>query len=414
MQLREYQTDLSDKGAEILTEKKFLYLALEVRTGKTVISLETAKKFGAKKVLFITKIKAFSSIKSDYTNFGYTDAFSLTVINKESIHKITDNDFDLVICDEAHGLFGTYPKPNTFTKIYKKRFNRVPAILLSGTMSPESYSQMFHQFWINDFAPFREYVNFYRWGAKYVDIKLKYLGYAEIKDYSVAKIDLIREITNPYTLTFTQASAGFTTNINEVVLTCKMKPITYNIVERLKRDLIVEGKDKVILADTAVKLQQKLHQLYSGTVKFEDGSSQIIDNSKAEFIKSEFAGRKIAIFYKFKAELEMLKQTFGNDITEDLEEFNNSSKWIACQIIKFREGVSLRAADCLVYINIDFSAVSYFQSRDRLTYKERTENNIYWIFSEDGIEKNIYKAVMNKKNYTLSTFKKDVRISDTK
>ena len=29
------------------------------------------------------------------------------------------------------------------------------------------------------------------------------------------------------------------------------------------------------------------------------------------------------------------------------------------------------------------------------------------VFSEDGIEEHIYKSVMNKKNYTLSIFKKD-------
>ena len=61
----------------------------------------------------------------------------------------------------------------------------------------------------------------------------------------------------------------------------------------------------------------------------------------------------------------------------------------------------------LVYYNIDFSALSYWQSRDRLTTMDRLSNDIYWIFSEGGIEDKIYKAVSNKKNYTLNVFKKD-------
>ena len=32
----------------------------------------------------------------------------------------------------------------------------------------------------------------------------------------------------------------------------------------------------------------------------------------------------------------------------------------------------------------------------------------YWIFSKRGIEDQIYKAVVNKKDYTLNHFKKDL------
>ena len=72
-----------------------------------------------------------------------------------------------------------------------------------------------------------------------------------------------------------------------------------------------------------------------------------------------------------------------------------------------REGISLRLADVLVFYNIAFSAVSYWQARDRLTTMDRKTNKVYWIFSSKGIERKIYKAVQEKKNYTLSIFKKD-------
>jgi len=47
---------------------------------------------------------------------------------------------------------------------------------------------------------------------------------------------------------------------------------------------------------------------------------------------------------------------------------------------------------------------------------ERKENTIFWIFSKGGIEEKIYKSVQGKKDYTLSTFKKDygIRAADTK
>ena len=56
-------------------------------------------------------------------------------------------------------------------------------------------------------------------------------------------------------------------------------------------------------------------------------------------------------------------------------------------------------------MNIDFSAVSYWQSRDRLTTMDRKINDIYWIFAKKGIENKIYKSVSNKKDFTLSVFK---------
>jgi archaellin len=93
------------------------------------------------------------------------------------------------------------------------------------------------------------------------------------------------------------------------------------------------------------------------------------------------------------------------DITQDIEEFNTTDKHIALQIVSGREGINLSKADVLVYYNIDFSAVSYWQSRARLQTIGRDVNNIYWIFSKAGIEWQIYKAVSNKKDFTLQTFK---------
>ena len=99
-----------------------------------------------------------------------------------------------------------------------------------------------------------------------------------------------------------------------------------------------------------------------------------------------------------------MKETFKDSLCFDLETFNTTDKNIALQIVSGREGISLKEAEYLVYFNIDYSAVSYWQSRDRLTTMDRKENNIFWIFADNGIEEQIYKSVMQKKNFTLSIF----------
>lgn len=404
MKLRDYQIRLAKEATDILKNRNLVYLAMEVRCGKTLTALQTAENFGAKNVLFLTKIKAFSSIQWDYDQMDFS--FKLTIGNDESLHKI-DGDFDFVIHDEHH-RFGAYPKPNVTARLFKEKYSRLPMVFLSGTPTPESHSQWYHQFWVSDNSPFKEYPNFYKWANDFVEVKQKHLGYAKVNDYSNADIKHINRRIKYHVLTFTQAEAGFTSTVNEMVLEVEMLPITTKIIERLKRDLIVTNQNnQLILADTGVKLMQKVHQLSSGTCKFEDGTSKVIDYSKAEFIKENFKTEKIAIFYKFKEEWNALKETVGNKLTNDLDDFNSSDKWIALQIVTGREGISLKEAKYLVYYNIDFSAVSYWQSRDRLTTMTRKENEVFWIFSKGGIEQKIYQTVLGKKDYTLNIFKKD-------
>lgn len=407
--LRDYQEQIANQAIERLTKLGIVYLTMEVRTGKTATSMEVAKLYGAKNVLFLTKKKAVPSIESDYTGFGYDKHFSITVVNDESMHKVEGN-FDLVIHDEHH-RFGAFPKPGKYTKEFKKLFSHLPMIFLSGTMSPESYSQIYHQYWVSRRSPFAKYSTFYKWAADFVKIKQKYLGHGMVNDYSEADINLIRLHTDPYTLSYTQVQSGFKSKIHEEILQVTMADKTYDMCAKLKKDLVLQGKDEVILADTSVKLMQKLHQMYSGTVKFESGNSMVIDTSKAEFIKKRFASNKIGVFYKFIEELNALKQVFGSDLTTDISEFDSGSfKVIALQIVSGREGISLKNADYLVFYNIDFSATSYWQARDRMTTMDRPENKVYWIFARSGIEEKIYRSVINKKNYTLTHFKKDYEI----
>lgn len=405
MKLRDYQLSISIQAWNKLALYKIVYIAAEVRTGKTLMALNTAHLCNAKNVLFLTKKKAIDSILNDYKAMGYT--YNLTVINNESIHKI-DGNFDLLISDEHHRN-GAFPKANKITKYIKENYSHLPMIFLSGTPHPESYSQIYHQFWISDYSPFKQ-ANFYRWADEFVTKKTIYVAYGEAIDYSNANKEKIDIYTSKYFITFTQKNAGFTSKVEEHILRVTLQQKTYNLIELLKNDLVIQGKTEEVLADTPTKLLTKLHQLYSGTIKFESGNSKVVDYSKAEFIRKKFFGQKIGIFYKFKEELNALQQTFGDLLTTDLTEFDNSDKSIALQIVSGREGISLKNAEILVYYNIDFSAVSYWQSRDRLTTMDRLTNKVYWIFSENGIEDKIYKAVMSKKDYTTKLFIDDFRI----
>ena len=167
--LRDYQLQLSELAANKLDLLGFVYLAMEVRTGKTITALNAAKIYGAKKVLFITKIKAFMSIDKDYNEFGFNEYFEIYIINAESLHKCRF-EADFIISDEHH-KYQSFPKPSKGASYFKKQFSDLPIIALSGTMNPENYAQIFHQFWVSDFSPFK-HANFYKWHNEFGKLKL--------------------------------------------------------------------------------------------------------------------------------------------------------------------------------------------------------------------------------------------------
>jgi len=419
MKLRPYQREIVERGSDILLSNSILYLAMEVRTGKTITAFSIAEKVKALNVLFVTRKKAMTSIERDFEIVKFS--FELDLINYESLHKLTTEDieaFDLVICDEAHCL-GAFPLPSERTKQLRNIVGNRLLILLSGTPTPESWSQLYHQIYISAHSPWKQYRNFYGWAKDFVTVKKRYIYNREINDYTNADREKIERDTKHLFISFTQAEAGFEQMVEEEIIEVHMLAKTYTAADRLRKDKVLRTSEGMVVADTAVKVMSKLQQMYSGTVIVDETESgeptaQIFDVTKAEHICYKFAGQKIAIFYKFKAEEMAIRSVFGTRVVDTPESFamsSNDAVYIS-QIQSGREGINLSSADCLVMYNIDFSAVSYWQARARLQSKDRTKPaKVYWVFAKDGIEAKIYERVKDKKDYTLHHFKRDFNIT---
>ena len=404
MKLRQYQIEKKDEAVDILSRLGIVYVAGEVRTGKTLISLAIVAAMKYRRCLFVTKKAAMGSIYDDYRKMGFV--FQLDVINYESLHKVTDR-YNVIILDEAHAM-GAFPKPSLRTKKVKELAYEKPIIFLSGTPNPESHSQLYHQFWVSIYSPWHDFATFYKWKNIYVSVRQKIINGFRINDYSKGRKNLIQKDVEPYMVTLSQQEAGFTAYVEEIFIKVAMNPNIYKLMKVLKKDKLYKMKSgHVILADSPVRMQSVFHQLSSGTVKTEEGERYTLDTSKAEYIKKNFVGRKIAIYYKFIGEGNLLRKYFPNN-TDIPEKFNEGKDLIFIkQIVSGREGVNLSTADALVMFNIDFSATSYWQVRARMQTKARVNAaKLYWIFSDKGIEKSVYGAVKNKKNYTANYFNK--------
>lgn len=402
IELRPYQETISARGATLLKDFRICYLAMECRTGKTLTALACAQKYGAKSVLVVSKLKAIPSIRADYD--ALKPAFSLQAVNYESAHKAKGG-FDLVILDEAHSL-GAFPRPSKRTKVVRDICKGLPIIYLSGTPSPESFSQLYHQFWVSSFSPFRLFPNFYKWAKRYVSVRQKMVNGHMLNDYSCANKESIDAACKHLFIDYTQDEAGFEANIREESLISPTSALLKSLLRTLAKDRIATIGNYSIVADTPAKLLTKIHQLSSGTVIDEDGRHLVLDRSKAEFVKNYFRGRKLAIFYVYQSEADLLKEVFPR-WTASPEEFQQSADLVFLgQVRSAREGVRLDTADALVFFNLEYSYLSYEQGRNRLSSKERTAPaRVYFVCSDCGIECDILEAVRSKKDYTYAYFK---------
>lgn len=421
--LKSYQVNPFEQAMEILQDLKIAYLVGEMRTGKSYIAMEMGKATGARRILCATTRMARPGLLKAYKSDNYADYFALDVITWGSLHKY-DSNYDLFIADEAHKL-GAFPKPSQRARKLKAKVGSKPLILMSGTPSPESHCQLYHQFDVSEHSPFK-FKNFYRFADEYVVVQEKRVGTGQtVKDYSnklppkpkygkklaewqVLKSQIeemnarILQKTTPYMVPLSRTDAGFKhPKVYERFATIALDPRLKKTIDRLNKDGICKFSDgSVIVADTPAKKMQKAHQLSSGTIKI-GLDRRVLVSDKAKFIADNYSDKKCAILYKFIAEGNLLRDLFPNWTDNDVEFTNDRDKVFIAQVQSAAEGVDLSAADILIFYNIDFSASTYWQSRDRMLHYDRTKPpEVLWLFTDNGIERDVYDAVADKKDYT--------------
>ena len=207
-----------------------------------MVALSVVRNMALEKVLVITKKKAIPSIKSDVEKMNLERVVSTT--NFEQSKNFKGTSWNMIIVDEAHSV-GAFPKPSQrYQNILQIRYNSI--ILMSGTPSPESFSQLYHQWSLTPFL-WSKYQNFYRWASDYVVVKEKRVGTGVvIKDYSDARQSRILKDIEPYTVQMTQKEAGFTQEIEEEVHMVKMSRRTYRLALRTMKDCFIGSPAKKI------------------------------------------------------------------------------------------------------------------------------------------------------------------------
>ena len=184
----------------------------------------------------------------------------------------------------------------------------------------------------------------------------------------------------------------------------------HRIEKILKRDKCIYIGDSLVTIDSPVSMLNKASQLSSGVIIDDDKQTHILSEAKIRGAMDKFNdGRRLAIFYIYVGEKELIKSVLGDDVTDDLSKFQSGEvKHFTCHFTTGSTGIRLSDADELLMINVPHSYVKFYQSRQRRSalLKEGKDLRVWWVFSTHGIEQKIFDVVNDKKDFTISHYKK--------
>ena len=368
-----HQIVKAEECYDILKAKGLVYLAGEVRSGKTLTAILTAEKSKAKNILVFTKKAAIEG----WMKFSDNMTKHYHITNYEQASKLNKDDYDLVIVDEAHNL-GTVGKPSKRVKEIRALAYNKPIILLSGTPHAETKASLYHQMCITKYSPFAQWSTFYKFFAVLGILESKWIAGRMLKVYkkTVPEIDLYLE---DYWVRMTQADAGIDVEQDDVVHYIELDKGTTSLYNALLKDqvAIIDGEE--VICDSDMKLRVTLHQLE-------------FCQSTIDFIRENFKG-KVALMSHFRKQQELLAKEFT-----EFDCFSSN---------KHKEGVDLSMYDHFVIVSSDYSGAGFLQRRQRNVNVNNTKTTrVHHLMVKGGISEQVYKAVSVKKDFNNAIFKK--------
>ena len=398
-----HQIQCAIQGHAIIKEHNIVYLAMQERTGKTLTALLIAEMLaGVETIQVITKKgRALDGWLDTLERYSCIKVVSCT--NYHQAKKIGLKP-DLLILDEAHNYIAGFPKPSAIYKELKKLSSGIPIIYLSATPHAQGYHQLYHQFKLSSWSPWKAYASSYNWFNKYGIPNLVWTSSGQRETYSKVKA-LVYDMVKHLFITKTRAEMGFqyepTDQLHYIELSSRAKKI-YN---KLLKDKVATLPQCTLVCDTTTKLRATLHMLEGGVgITKEIKGHKLVSKyhvfktcDKVDYIKKVWGdSSSVVIFYHYIAEGTKLRKAFKNAVV--LQGTTNA------------EGVELSMYDTIVVYSQDWSTAKYTQRRARQASKARTkEIVVHFLLVKKAISDQCYQTVaINKVNFVDSTFERKI------
>lgn len=396
-----HQEEISDSVVDLLNKYRIAYLAMEERTGKTLTAILACEKIRAPRVLVITKKNAIKGWEETLDLYSTNTEF--TIINYHSVQKIQE-DFDLVVLDEAHSYVSAFPKRSKMWHHVREKTKGKPLIYMSATPYAQGAHLLFNQLALSDFSPWAKYATPYIWYRFYAKLtkfgeteKIR-IGQRLVEAYTVRTDDVVNCV-KPLMITRTRQELGFEHEPEDVLHYVELGETTKLAYNRIMKDKVLHfnlnDKTYELTCDSPMKLRTSLHMLEGGVLKIGDDYLVLSNQEKIDYIKNTFGDSdKNVIMYNFIAEGEKLRQAFKH--TQIL------------QATSYAEGVDLSDKDNLIIYSQDYSTARHTQRRARQANKKRDkEIKVNFILVNKAVSEQVYKTVtVNKQNFVDKTFNK--------
>lgn len=417
MKLREYQNKKVAEASPILDKYGIVYLAMQERTGKTLVALKLMDS-RCKNILVLTKKgKPIEGWLDTLKAWEHKAIFKVT--NYHQASKL-EPIYDGIILDESHNYISAVPKTGKLYKYIKRLTYRpkVKIVYISATPHAQGRVALHPQFGLSLNSPFRNYKNYYNWHKEYGIQDLAYLPGRTAETYKKCNEDMVRDLTRHLFITGTRKSVGFSKEPCDKIHWVELSEGTkkaYNILIK-KGVLSATSLPEALICDTSSRLRASLHQIEGGSLKFDTSIKKKVRNIKTgNMVNKIVKASHECIDFKNKEKIDYILENWGDtkelvimyhyqcELPKLTRYFKNAA---ILQGQRYSEGVDLSMYKHLVIFSQDWSTAKYIQRRARQANKHREEDIIvHFLLSKKAISEQVYKTVaINKVNFTDPLF----------
>jgi len=415
-------------------------LFMEVGTGKTLTALTIYKELREKesnlKMLVVCPISLINAawgedIKkfSDFTycnlREGVKDA-DIYIINYESYaleryqNLVNDLELDMVVLDESSKIRNH--KARITKTLLHNRLNFRYRIILSGTPAPNNPEEYWSQInFVSTVLP----ESFYRFRNLYMKLdrngySIDYvhplkLGEMFRKGFKYVLKDqdrFMREIS-PVCFWAKKAECLDLPETVDVIREVTLSPSQMKIYRDMKRHMVAEIGDKIVMANVALTKLMKLRQLTSGfAIDTMGEAAELVDNAKVNELLSvleEIGDKQVIIWIQFKKEIEILSKHLKSfatlysetsDRDKSIEDFKSGRvQYLLAHPKSGGHGLTFTNCDTMIFFSIDYSFEGIEQARGRIHRPGQVNKCTYiYLLAKDTIDGDIKQALDKKED----------------
>jgi len=424
--LRPYQQE----GLEKFKDEDSMFLAMEMRLGKSLVTLRWLKLKGASRTMIIAPKTVLIGWQEELADEGIR-AYDLTswslqdreilirstkhlkniayLMNYESIDRLSSvigaAELDCIVCDESTALKNHRAG---VTKALMRICETVPLkVCLSGLPVPQSYFDLFTQLQFLGDGFCMGLSNFYKWQRR---VSNKY-GYDFVfKPKELAKFK--REFHRlAYVLTRKQAGLGETKIYQK--RSAPLNPREQRIYDKILKDWEIPGmKGDDGETKYAMVIASWLRRLCGGFLPEEEVESWKY-KALVDIVCKDLPAEQIVVWFAFNSELtkaaDILEKAgvkcdymLGGTKQDKRRKIIKSFQAGKCRVVLIQQrlgrfGLRLSAADTAIYFSNSYSLEDRAQSEDRIVDVEKKNPLLYIDFvTEDTIEEDVVEALQDK------------------